>query len=70
MTVVKPGGFEFLDQFDFSAAQIMVRHPWSAGIQLAGVQVRDKATQQTKMLDVELRWFEHSQALGLVAAGG
>jgi photosystem II stability/assembly factor-like uncharacterized protein len=68
VTVVKPGGFEFLDQFDFSAAQSMIQHPWSAGIQLTGVQVRDKATRQTRVIDVELRWFEHSQALGIVAA--
>ncbi|MEW6296455.1 MAG: hypothetical protein AB1671_01770 [Thermodesulfobacteriota bacterium] len=68
VTVVKPGGFEFLDQFDLSTAQAAVSRPWATDLHLAGVRVRDKATQQTTTIDVQLRWFEHSQALGLVGA--
>jgi hypothetical protein len=74
VTVVRPGEFEFLDQFDFSGAtaQIVTVHPWSVAssneeIRLTGVQVRDKATQQTKVIAVDLRWFENAQALGIVA---
>ena len=61
VTVVKPGEFEFLDQFDLSAAE-----PSILGNQLVlkGVEVRDKASKQTKTVDVRFRWFENSQSLG------
>jgi hypothetical protein len=74
VTSVRPGDFEFLDQFDFSqaTAQIVQVHPWAqsdnAEIRLTGVQVRDKATQQTKVIDVHLRWSESAQGLGISAA--
>jgi hypothetical protein len=72
--VVRPGGFEFIDQVDLSqaTAQIVRVHPWSLPeddeIHLEGVNVRDKATGQTKIISISLRWFQHSQALGVVAA--
>jgi len=74
--VVQPGGFEFLDQFDLSGAtaRVVQVHPWSLPdreeIRLEGVKVRDKATQQTKVLDVHLRWFESTQGFGIVASSG
>jgi len=72
--VVKPGGFEFLDQFDLSAAtaRIVKVHPWSLPdreeIRLEGVKVRDKASRQEKVITVQLRWFVSSQALGIVSS--
>ncbi|HKA55083.1 MAG TPA: hypothetical protein VKJ47_15620, partial [Candidatus Binatia bacterium] len=74
VTVVRPGGFEFLDQFDLSqaAAQVVRVHPWSLPdgeeIRLEGVKVRDKASQQEKVITVQLRWFVSSQALGIVSS--
>jgi hypothetical protein len=73
VTAIRLGGFEFLDQFDLSqaTAQVVQVHlgaqPNGAEIRLTGVQVRDKATQQTKVIDVSLRWFESAQGLGISA---
>ena len=72
--VVRPGGFEFLDQFDLSeaTAQIVRVHHWSLPdseeIRLEGVKVRDKASQQEKVITVHLRWFVSSKALGIVSS--
>jgi Tol biopolymer transport system component len=75
ITVVKVGDFEFLDQFDLSAAsaRIVQRHPWALAqeieeILVEGVRVRDKASQQTKVVDLSLRWTQSSQALEIVAS--
>jgi len=74
VTVVRPGGFEFLDQFDLShaTARIVRIHPWSLPdgeeVRFEGVKVRDKASQQEKVITVQLRWFVSSQALGLVSS--
>ena len=35
-----------------------------------GAELRDKLTQQTGTFDLRLRWFENSQALGIVQAVG
>jgi hypothetical protein len=66
VTVVKPGGFEFVDQFDLSGATARIE---GENIILSGVVVRDKASQQSKTVEVWLRWFESAQGLGIVAAG-
>ena len=63
--VVRVGGFSFIDQFDLSAATARID---DEEIVLSGVRVRDKASQQTKIIEVRLRWFQHSQALGVVAS--
>jgi hypothetical protein len=65
VTVVRLGGFEFLDQFDLSSATARIE---GENIILSGVVVRDKASQQTKTIEVWLRWFESAQGLGIVAA--
>jgi hypothetical protein len=67
VTVVKVGGFAFLDQFALSAATAEIQ---GEEIVLSGVQVRDKATQQTRAVTLRLRWFESSQSLGIVASEG
>jgi len=64
VSVVKPGGFEFLDQFDLSGATARID---GQNIVLSDVVVRDKASQQSKTIDVSLRWFESAQGLGIVA---
>jgi hypothetical protein len=70
--VVRPGDFEFLDQFDLSnaTAQVITVNPWgladSKEIHLEGVRIRDKASQQEKVITANLRWFVSSQTLGLV----
>jgi hypothetical protein len=65
VTVVKPGDFEFLDEFDLSHATVNI-----AGDELVveGVVVRDKVSQQQKEIDARFRWFSSSQSLGLVEA--
>jgi len=65
ITVVKPGGFEFLDQFDLSAATARIE---GENIILNGVAVRDKASQQNKTVEMRLRWSESMQGLQIVAA--
>ena len=67
MTVVRLGGFEFLDQFDLSGAMARIE---GEEIVLEGGVVQDKATQQTREVDVRLRWFISSQALGIVSSAG
>lgn len=65
VTVVKIGGFEFLDQFTLSGATARIE---GEDIVLEGVQVRDKASQQTRVITVQLRWLQSAQALGIVAS--
>ena len=62
---IRIGGFTFIDQFDLSAAIARIE---GEEIVLSGVRVRDKASQQTKVVEVRLRWFAHSQSLGIVAS--
>jgi hypothetical protein len=65
VTVVKPGDFEFLDQFDLSHARVSI-----VGDELVveRVVVRDKVSQQKKEIDGRFRWFSSSQSLGMVEA--
>lgn len=65
ITTLRIGGFTFLDQFDLSNAAARIE---GEDIVLSGVQVRDKGSQQTKTVDVRLRWFENSQSLGIVTS--
>jgi hypothetical protein len=65
VTVVKLGGSEFLDQFDLSNATAQLE---GEEIVLSGVVVRDKASQQTKTIEVRLRWSESSQGLEIITA--
>jgi hypothetical protein len=65
ITTSRIGGFRFLDQFDLVGATARIE---GEEIVLSGVQVRDKASQQTKVIEVRLHWFQHSQALGIVAS--
>lgn len=59
------GGFPFVDRFLISQATAQIE---GNDIVLSGVRVRDKASQQTKTTTIRLRWFEHTQSLGIVAS--
>jgi Tol biopolymer transport system component len=68
--MVKIGGSEFLDQFDLSGATAQIVHPWGGGDEIIvdGVRVRDKASQQSRVVSVRLHWFQSSQGFGIVAS--
>lgn len=61
-TVVKAGGFEFLDLVDLSAANAQRQ---GQDLVLSGVRIRDKASQQAARIATRLRWFRNLQGLGL-----
>lgn len=61
--VVRPGDFEFLDQFDFSSARTRVE---GEELVMEGVVVQDKATQERKEITVRFRWLQSSQTLSIV----
>ena len=63
VTVVKPGGSEFLSAFDVSGATTRID---GAEIIVEGLVVRDKSSGDQKTIDVRLRWFENTQRLGVV----
>jgi hypothetical protein len=65
VTIVRLGGFAFVDQFDLSNATTRID---GEEIVLSGVVVRDKESQRTKTIEVRLRWLESSQGLEIVAA--
>lgn len=67
VNVVRIGGFAFVDQFDVSKATARIE---GEEIVLTGVQVRDKATQQTRTITVHLRWSPASQTLAIVSSVG
>jgi hypothetical protein len=67
VTAVKLGGFDFLDQFSLFGVTASIA---GEEIVMTGVQVRDKASQQTRVITVRLRWLQSSQALGIVASAG
>ena len=65
VTVVQLGGYAFVDAFDVSGAAA-----WIAGeeIMLSGVEVRDKVTQATQLVNVRLRWSPAAQGLTIVGS--
>jgi glucose/arabinose dehydrogenase len=65
VTVVRPGDFEFLDQFDVSSATARID---VQDLVLEGVQVRDRTTQQLRTIDLRFRWLQSPQAFRPVQA--
>src|SRR5262245_27912792 len=65
VTVVKPGDLEYVDRFDLSQATASIQ---DNELTLDGVIVWDKASQQQKQINTRFRWFESSQAFGMVGA--
>lgn len=58
ISIVKPGEFEFLDQFDLSDADASVV---GFALQVDGVKVRDKVTQEVKEVSALYTWQESCQ---------
>lgn len=58
VTVVKPGDFEFLDQFDLSDADAFIV---GFSLQLDNIKVRDKATQEVRTVSALYSWQESCQ---------
>lgn len=63
VTVVKMGGFNYLDQFDISSSTARIE---GKDILVAGGLVRDKLTQRVVQTTSRLRWFSYLQGLGMV----
>jgi len=54
VAVVKIGGFEFIDQFDLSAAQVSIN---GTNVEIDNLTIRDKATQQVRQgINVQFAW--------------
>ena len=64
ITVVKVEDFEYIDLVDFTDATARIE---GEDVVVSGVQVRDFASQQTKTVQLRLRWSLNSQSLGIVA---
>jgi len=64
VTVVKPGNAAFIDQVDLSSASAARQ---DQEILINGLRVRDKDSQVVQLVNARLRWFQNTQALGLVA---
>lgn len=67
ITVVKPGDFEFIDQFDLSEADAGIV---GFSLQLDNVKVRDKATLEVKPVTALYTWQESCQCFVLQGACG
>ena len=63
ITVVKAGDFSYIDQVDLNGATAELQE---GDVVMTGLRVRDKASQQEKRVNARLRWFQNTQALGLV----
>jgi YVTN family beta-propeller protein len=68
VTVVKIGGFEFIDQFDLSAAEVFIN---GANVEVDNLTVRDKATQEVRQgLNVQFAWQASCQCFVAQASCG
>ncbi|KAB2928851.1 MAG: hypothetical protein F9K25_11905 [Candidatus Contendobacter sp.] len=65
VTVVKAGDFSYIDRLNLDGASAERQ---GQDVVIAGLRVRDKASQQEKRVNARLRWFQNTQALGLVEA--
>jgi len=65
VSVAKVAGFDYIDLVDFSKATARIE---GDDIIISGVRVRDFTSQQTKTVQLRLRWVVNSQSLGIVAA--
>jgi hypothetical protein len=63
VTVVKLGGFEFIDLVDFTNATVRIEGDY---IVVTGVRIRDFSSQQTTTVQLRLRWSINSQSLAVV----
>jgi hypothetical protein len=61
--IIRIGDAVFVDDLNLVDA---TAHIEDEDIVLSGVQVRDKATQETRVVTLRLRWFDNSQSLSIV----
>jgi YVTN family beta-propeller protein len=66
VTVVKPGGFQFLSQLDLLFIDSVDFHNDRTEIEIAGVIVREKGTSNSEEVTIRLAWQENLQNLGIV----
>ena len=62
---IRIGDAVFVDDLSLTDATARIE---GEDIIISGVHVRDKATQETRVVALRLRWFDNSQSLGIVAA--
>jgi hypothetical protein len=62
---IRIGDAVFVDDLNLANATARIE---DEDLVIAGVHVRDKATQETRVVTLRLRWFENSQSIGVVAA--
>jgi hypothetical protein len=67
ITVVAPAGFEFLDEFDLSTADLRID---GDDLVIRGVKIRNKASHQTSFRILRFRWDIASQNFNLVHDNG
>lgn len=68
ITAVKIGGFEFIDQFDLSAAEVSIN---GANVEINNLTVRDKATQEVRQgINVQFAWQASCQCFVAQASCG
>lgn len=65
VTVIKPPGTEFLDQFDLSTASASVENDT---LILSNVLIRDQASRDIQNIRARFQWFTDSQSLRMVGA--
>lgn len=63
VTVAKAGDFSYIDQIDLNGASAERQ---GQDVVMTGLRVRDKVSEQEKRINARLRWFQNTQALGLV----
>ena len=66
VTVVKPGGFQFLSQLDLLFTDPIEFHDERTEIEIAGVIAREKETGNSEEVTIRLAWQENLQNLGIV----
>ena len=63
--IIRIGDAVFVDEVSLADATARIE---GEEIVLSGVHVRDKTTQETRVVTLRLRWFDNSQSLGIVAS--
>lgn len=63
--IIRIGDAVFVDEVSLVDATARIE---GEEIIISGVHVRDKTTQETRVVTLRLRWFDNSQSLGIVAS--
>lgn len=68
VTVVKPGGFEFLNSFVLDFDETFTEVLEDGHLNVEGITIQDKATGTTKIIDAEFEWNQACQCLVMIHA--